>query len=305
MQRPTPVLLPPLGLGTGLVAQVSAAESAATIQRALQLGVNLIDTAPYYGNGIAEQRVGAALRGVPRAAYVLATKIGIVGALDNGDPDYDWSPAGLQRCLERSLQRLGTDYVDVLHLHEPEGFADVVIADVLPMLERWRESGLVKAISAGVNQWQMVEPFQERLDCVLLAGRYTLLEQVGQPFIEAQAAAGRTVLLGGVFNSGILASGPTPPATYNYRVAPVQIKERVAQLHAACARHGVSLRSAALQFARAHPAVSTLVIGALRPQEISQAVADLSATLPAALWQDLRASGLVSPQSPVPDSAVE
>ena len=212
--------VPRVGLGTGLHGEVSEAQSVATIEHALGRGVRFFDTAPLYGNGLAEERLGIALRGVPRDSYVLNTKVGILSGGVTGGFDYDFSAAGVQRCFERSLRRLGTERIDVLHLHEPEGFAEQVLSETLPLVAGWREQGLIRAVSAGVNHWHMVEPFVQHLDCVLLAGRYTLLEQTALPFLQRQRQARRPVLGAGIFNSGILATGPRDGARYNYASAP-------------------------------------------------------------------------------------
>ena len=208
--------LPRIGLGTGLHGEVSERQSVATIEHAMACGVRFFDTAPLYGNGLAEQRLGIALRGVPRDSYVLNTKVGILAGGVAGDFDYDFSAPGVERCFERSLRRLGTERIDILHLHEPEGFAEQVLRETLPLVAGWREQGLIRAVSAGVNHWSMVEPFVEHLDCVLLAGRYTLLEQGALPFLERQRQAGRPVFGAGIFNSGILATGPRGGTRYNY-----------------------------------------------------------------------------------------
>ena len=189
--------------------------------------MRFFDTAPLYGNGLAEERLGIALRGVPRDSYVLNTKVGILSGGVTGGFDYDFSASGVERCFERSLRRLGTERIDILHLHEPEGFADQVLQETLPLVAGWREQGLIGALSAGVNHWSMVEPFVEHLDCVLLAGRCTLLEQGALPFLERQRQEGRPVLGAGIFNSGILATGPRDDARYNYVPAPPAVRERV------------------------------------------------------------------------------
>ena len=145
---------------------------------------------------------------MPRDSYVLNTKVGILSGGVTGGFEYDFSADGVQRCFERSLRRLGVERIDILHLHEPEGFAEQVLSETLPLVAGWREQGLIRAVSAGVNHWGMVEPFVDHLDCVLLAGRYTLLEQTALPFLNRQRQARRPVLGAGIFNSGILATGP-------------------------------------------------------------------------------------------------
>ena len=292
--------LPRLGLGTGLHGEVPEAQSVATIEHALACGVRFFDTAPLYGNGLSEERLGIALRGVPRDSYVLNTKVGILSGGVTGDFDYDFSAAGVERCFERSLRRLGTERIDVLHLHEPEGFAEQVLGETLPLLAGWREQGLIRAVSAGVNHWSMVEPFVEHLDCLLLAGRYTLLEQTALPFLERQRQARRPVMGAGIFNSGILATGPRDGARYNYESAPRPLLERARRLQDACARHGVALAHAAVQFVAAQPAIAALIFGACSPAELDQALAGTRAATPPALWAELRTAGLLDASASVP-----
>lgn len=295
--------LPRVGLGTGLHGEVSERQSVATIEHAFECGVRFFDTAPLYGNGLAEERLGIALRGVPRDDYVLNTKVGILSGGVTGDFDYDFSAGGVERCFERSLRRLRVERIDILHLHEPEGFADQVLAETLPLVARWREQGLIRAVSAGVNHWGMVEPFVEHLDCVLLAGRYTLLEQGALPFLERQWRAWRPVLGAGIFNSGILATGPRADARYNYLPAPAPLRERARRLQQACERHGVELAHAAVQFAAAQPALAALIFGACSRAELDQALRGMRASTPPALWAELRAAGLLDPAAPVPEPA--
>ncbi len=306
-QKPAPATggaqglrLPRIGLGTGLHGEVSETQSVATVEHALACGVRFFDTAPLYGNGLAEQRLGIALRGVPRDSYVLNTKVGILSGGVTGGFDYDFSAAGVERCFERSLRRLGIERIDVLHLHEPEGFAEQVLSETLPLVAGWREQGLIRAVSAGVNHWHMVEPFVERLDCVLLAGRYTLLEQTALPFLDRQRQARRPVMGAGIFNSGILATGPGDGARYNYEPAPRPLLDHARRLQEVCARHDVELAHAAVQFVAAQPAIASLIFGACSPAELDQALAGSRAVTPPALWTDLRAAGLLEPAAPVP-----
>lgn len=293
--------LPRIALGTGLHGEVSEGQSVATIKHALQNGVRCFDTAPLYGNGLAEERLGIALRGVPRDSYVLNTKVGILAGGVTGGFIYDFSSEGVERCFARSLRRLQVERIDTLHLHEPEGFADQVLAETLPLVARWREQGLIRAVSAGVNHWRLVEPFVDHLDCVLLAGRYTLLEQGALPFLERQRRARRPVLGAGIFNSGILATGPRDGARYNYQPAPPPLQERARRLQQVCERHDVELSAAAVQFVAAQPAIATLIFGACSRAELDQALRGTRASTPPALWADLRTAGLLAPAAPIPE----
>jgi D-threo-aldose 1-dehydrogenase len=284
-----------LGLGSAplgnLYDELPPAQAHATIEAALHAGISMFDTAPLYGAGLSERRLGAALAGVPRDSYVLSTKVGRLVQPDGGII-FDWSRDGILRSIEASLARLGLDRIDIVLAHDPDDHEREALEVALPTLIELREQGVIGAVGAGMNQWQMLSRFVEHsdLDCLLLAGRYTLLEQRDAlPLLDQCAARGVGVLLGGVFNSGILASGPQPGAKYNYAEAPPAIMARVAQLAALCAEHGVALPHAALQFALGHPAVSALIVGAVTPEEVAANLAGLSAPIPAALWEALRA----------------
>jgi D-threo-aldose 1-dehydrogenase len=284
-----PFALPRLALGcaplAGLYGGVSEAQAHATVAAALELGVTCFDTAPLYGAGLSERRLGAALRGARREDLIIATKVGRLVCPD-GRVVFDWSAAGVRRSLAESLERLG---------HDPDDHYEQVVAEALPALLELRAQGVVGAVGAGMNQWQMLGLLAQggALDCVLLAGRYTLLEQGAEAFLDRCAAQRLPVLLGGVLNSGILATGARAGAKYNYDDAPAAVVRRVRALERVCAKHGVPLHTAALLFPLRHRAVSTLVVGAATPAELHAAVAALQSAPPPALWEDLRAHGLL------------
>ncbi|MEZ4734159.1 MAG: aldo/keto reductase [Caldilineaceae bacterium] len=297
------------GFGTapiGNVNAVSDANAEATIQYAYEKGIRLFDSAPLYGRGESELRIGRALRGVPRDSYVISTKIGRVLNPDRSAFVYDYSYDGVMRSLEGSLQRLGTDHVEIVLVHDPD--ADTVdherdaLDGAFPTLQDLRSQGVIKAVGAGMNQWQMEQRFAQQADpdVFLLAGRYTLLEQTSLGFLKLCKEKGIGIFLGGVYNSGILATGPKENAQYNYHNAPAEILEKARQIKAVCDRYGVPLNRAALHFARAHSTVTSLVVGAVKPDEVEANVEALAATIPAELWQELRASGLIEADAPTP-----
>ncbi len=299
-----------LGFGTAPIGNlynpVPDADSDATIQRAYELGVRLFDTAPLYGRGESELRLGRALKGIPRDSYVISTKIGRVLNADRSAFVYDYSRDGVLRSLEGSLERLGTDHVEVVLVHDPD--ADTVdheqdaLDGAFPALNELRRQGVIKGFGAGMNQWQMEQRFAEQADpdVFLLAGRYTLIEQTSLGFLQLCKEKGIGIFLGGVYNSGILATGPKEGAKYNYSNATAEILAKVRQVEAICQQHGVPLNVAALHFARAHPTITSLVIGAVKPAEVEANVQALGMTIPAALWQDLRAAGLIEADAPAP-----
>ncbi|GLK72262.1 aldo/keto reductase [Ancylobacter dichloromethanicus] len=309
-----------LGLGTaplgGLYEPVSDEAAEATITKAWDLGLRFFDTAPQYGNGLAERRLGAFLAGQPRDSYVLCTKVGrllrrpaqAVGedAYYKGTPPerpvFDFSYDGVMRSFEESLERLGTGRIDVLHIHDPDDHYDEAVAGAYRALDRLRSDGLIGAIGAGMNQSEMLASFARagRFDCFLLAGRYTLLEQGAlADFLPLCERQGIGVIIGGVYNSGVLAN-PAPGAKFNYADADPALIARARDLDAACARHGVPLKAAAIQFPAAHPAVATILTGARNAAEIAENEALFRHPIPAALWEDLRAGGLIDPAAPTP-----
>jgi D-threo-aldose 1-dehydrogenase len=298
--------LPVTRMGFGSVfigmANVSGEQATATVRHALDRGITIFDTAPQYGNGLSERRFGAALAGVDRNSYVLATKVGKLIKPD-GTLSFDYSRDGALRSIEESLKRLQTDRIDIVHIHDPDDHEREAMDEIFPALAELRAQGVIRAIGAGMNQWEMLARFarQADFDCFLLAGRYTLLEQKAlDEFLPLCLERNIGVFLGGVFNSGILATGARPGASYQYQAASPEILERVGRIEAICEQHGVPLQTAALQFPLAHQAVTSLVIGAKSPEEIDANLAAFDRAIPAALWEELRSEGLIAAQAPVP-----
>ncbi|MFE2429208.1 aldo/keto reductase [Streptomyces sp. NPDC059373] len=283
----------------------------AAVDAAWDAGVRYFDTAPHYGLGLSERRLGAALRDRPRAEYTVSTKAGRLLEPDegtNGDDlangfavpathrrVWDFSADGVRRSVEDSLRRLGLDRIDVVYLHDPDDHAEQAFHQAYPALERLRAEGTVGAIGAGMNQTAMLTRFlrDTDVDAVLCAGRYTLLDhQALDELLPEATARGKSVVVGGVFNSGLLAD-PRPDATYDYAPAPAALLARALRIQAVADRHGVPLRAAALGFPLDHPAVASVLVGARSPYEIQDAAAMLRHPVPDALWDDLRAEGLL------------
>ncbi|WP_215452624.1 aldo/keto reductase [Streptomyces sp. ATCC 21386] len=291
----------------------------ATVDAAWDAGIRTFDTAPHYGLGLSERRLGAALRDRPRDTYTLSSKVGrlLVPDPDDGAGDdlahgfavpathrrvWDFTADGVLRSLEASLDRLGLDRIDVALLHDPDDHADQALREAYPALERLRAEGVVGAIGIGMNQSALPARFlrETDIDVVLLAGRYTLLDQDGLTELLPEAAArGRSVVIGGVFNSGLL-TAPRPGATYDYAPAPQPVLDRALRLQAVCEHHGVPLRAAALRFPFGHPAVASVLTGARSPQEVRDTVEQLRRPLPQALWDELRTEALLDVDTPVP-----
>ena len=283
-------------------------EAVTLIQRSLHLGVNYLDTAPMYGVGQSEKRYGRALQGVPRESYVLSTKVGRV--LDPAEPgndrlawSFDFSRRGVQRSFESSLERLGLERVDILFIHDPDSHYEQAIAEAAPVLVELQRQGRVKAIGAGMNQWEMELKFARagHFNCFLLAGRYTLLDQTALPEFLPYCLEHRiSVVAGGPYNSGILAVGPRDGATFNYRAASPEMMDKARRVAAVCERHRVPLRAAALQFILAHPAIASVIPGARSVAEVEENVALVEYPIPGELWADLQHDGLIDPAAPTP-----
>jgi D-threo-aldose 1-dehydrogenase len=293
----------PLG---NLYTAVDDEGAAAVVDAAWEAGIRYFDTAPLYGHGLSERRLGRALAGRGRDQYVLSTKVGRllrpatepVGAifdLPASDPAahlapvFDFSGDGVRRSVEESLTRLGTDRIDVALVHDPDDHEEEALREAFPALLRLRDEGVVAAVGAGMNQWQMLDRFVQQvdLDLELLAGRATLLDRSGTEVLLPRCEeAGVGVVLGGVFNSGVLAA-PGPDATYEYGPLPDEVAARVARLTAACEAAGVPLAAAALQWALRQPAVSAVVVGIRSPEELVADVAWATTTVPDTLWDEL------------------
>jgi D-threo-aldose 1-dehydrogenase len=310
-----------LGLGTAplgnLYEPVGEAGARATVLRALDHGIRLVDTAPLYGHGLAERRVGAALAAAgPGVDVVVSTKVGrVLVPVAPGDdvpsifrdvppsaPVFDFSHDGVLRSLESSLERLGRDRVDVLLIHDPDDHWDQARHGAYEALNRLRSEGVVTAIGAGMNQAEMLARFVREvpLDCVLVAGRYTLLDQRAlAELLPVCEAAGVAVIVGGVFNSGLLAD-PRPGAPFDYGPAPADVVEHARRLAAVCAAHDTPLAAAALQFPLGHPAVTTVLTGTRSPAELDENVALFRRPVPEELWEALAGGGLLGRDVPVP-----
>jgi len=296
-----------LSLGTaplgGMFSHVEDEEAARVVRRAVELGVAYVDTAPQYGHGTSERRVGAALRELDRSTYVLSTKVGrLIVAREGGDTGifadappsdavFDFSRDGVLRSFAASLERLGVDRVDVLYVHDPDDHEEEALSSAYAAVRELRDEGTVGAIGVGMNQSRIPTRFvrEREVDCVLLAGRYTLLDRSGaEDLLPACLETGVSVVIGGVFNSGVLAT-PRPGATYDYAAAPPQVVARAQELDGICREHGVPLKAAALQFPLRHPAIASILTGARSVAELEENVALLDVPVPAALWAALDA----------------
>src|SRR5579872_5191033 len=323
------VPLTALGFGAAvlgnLYAEVSDAVADAAIEVALESGIRYFDTAPHYGYGLSESRLGRALAARSATGAVLSTKVGrlIVPTANDGVQSdgfavtgrrsvFDYSRDGILRSFESSLRRLRRQRVEVLLLHDVgqmthgrhhESMLRQALEEALPTMRRLKEMGSCLAVGIGVNESAVCMELMGRcdLDCILLAGRYTLLEQQTINTVMAEAHRRKiAVIIGGAFNSGLLAGATEPGTTYNYGPADVETGERARRMYAICSSLNVDVGAAALQFVLAHPAVVSVIPGLRSPDEVRTAVQRVHAQIPGRLWQELRAAGLLLPDSPTP-----
>ena len=329
------VALTQLGFGGAplgeLFVRVDEPTAAATLQAAWDAGVRYYDTAPYYGRGLSEIRYGRFLDAKPRSDFVLSSKVGRwffpparpdefqTGPVWAGglrfEHVHDYSYDGIMRSYEQSQMRLGMNRIDLLLIHDLDFWFHTTEAKVAAhlgqlftsgwrALDQLRSQGLVRGVGAGINELGMMPRFRDALplDFFLVALRYTLMEQ---EVLEAEfpycERAGVGIVIGGVYSSGITATGPIEGAKYNYSDATPEVMERVRRMQAVCASHATPLAAAALQFPLAHPIVASVIPGAISPDQVRQNVENFRRPIPASLWSDLKREGLISERAPTPN----
>ena len=324
-----------LGLGGapmgGFRATISDAEATMLSDAAYEGGVRYFDTSPFYGYGRSELRMGTALRQRARHEYVLSTKVGRIlhpmrpgegkpaefrqNGLPGFAPVFDYTYDGVMRSLEHSHMRLGLARIDIALIHDVDFWTikdrtileerfKTVMDSGFKALDECRRAGVIGAIGVGINESDTSLRFIQagNFDCMLLAGRYTLLEQGGlDAFLPECVKRSVSVILGGPYNSGILTGGVKPGATHDYVAAPIHLIEKAQKIEAVCQRHGVELGAAAMQFPLFHPAVCSVIPGALSAVEVRQNIARLSAVIPVELWGELKREKLLDPHAPTPN----
>jgi D-threo-aldose 1-dehydrogenase len=325
----TGVEVTPLGLGGAPLAGGSHAgdrysttrETALNVVNAAwEAGVRYFDTAPQYGSGRSESRYGGVLPDLPRGSFTLSSKVGrLLTPIDAGDtsltedgiPDleshFDMSRDGILRSVESSLDRLNLDHLDIIYLHDPDRYEgdgmSVALDSALPAMIELREQGVVGAIGCGMNMWEWPATFVGRsdLDVVLLAGRFTLLDHDAYAeFLPLCVKRGVSVVVGGPYNSGILARNLDGPVSFNYQPAARDLIDRARSLKRICEDHSVDLKAAALQYVLAHPAVISAVPGARSVDEIADNVAMVSVAIPEAVWDEMKSERLIPEDAPTP-----
>ena len=306
-----------LGLGGAPFGSMpaSAAEQRAveSIRAGLELGIAYYDTAPMYGVGRSERCYAAGLRGAARDAFTLSSKVGRalnpidgVDAANDAAPmewAFDFSRDGVLRSLEESLKRLDIDRIDIALIHDPDDFHEQALNEAFPALAELRSQGVIGAIGAGMNFCEPLAQFAREadFDCFLLAGRYTLLDQSGlDDLLPLCARKGVSVVLGGPYNSGVLASDLGKDTTYFYKDTPPNVLELARRIKAVCDRYAAPLKAAALQFGLAHPAVAATIPGAVSADEVRQNFDMAGFPIPADLWAELKHEGLLPENAPTP-----
>ncbi|GAB4054642.1 aldo/keto reductase [Catellatospora paridis] len=301
-----------LGFGASGIGNMGYArpdlDAAQAVGAAWEAGIRLFDTAPHYGLGLSEQRLGEALRAYPRDAYLLSTKVGrllrphpaptgsdlAAGGFDVPDDlirVWDFSADGVARSIEESLARLGVDRIDIVYVHDPDDAVDDAVSQAIPALTALRDQGVIGAVGVGMNQWQaplrMVR--ETDLDVVMLAGRYTLLDRSGEQLLDECAGRGVAVVAAAPFNSGILArSWPQDGVNFNYGPAPDRVLRQARRLAGTCREHDVALPVAALQFPLRHPAVASVVTGMRSAEHVAAAATGMRTPVPDGLWRATR-----------------
>lgn len=308
-----------LGLGTStfgnLFTQTTDEATAAAVDEAWRGGVRYFDTAPHYGLGLAERRLGEALRGRPRDDFVVSTKVGrlLVATPERAHEtdaaegfhvaathrrEWDFSRDGILRSVDESLERLGLDDLDIIYLHDPDDHWQQASTTGIETLLELREQGITRSIGAGMNQSAMLAEFVRRydIDIIMLAGRYTLLDQSGtSDLLNLAVERDVAVVAAGVYNSGLLALDVVPDdARYEYQAAPPELLQRARLIAEICNRHGVGLPQVAVQFALRHPAVVSAVIGARDPGEAHESVERYRSFVPEEVWTELEARGFIA-----------
>ncbi|MET9270512.1 aldo/keto reductase [Kribbella sp. NPDC003557] len=311
-----------VGLGSAplgnLLGEVHEADALAAVDASWDEGWRYFDTAPHYGLGLAEERLGQALRSRPRDEYVLSSKVGriIYEASDTATDDegfdvsttrrrrWDFSRDGVLRSIEDSLRRIGTDRLDVVFVHDPDDHYDEAVATAFPTLIELREQGVIGAIGSGMNQSAMLTRFVREIDIdvIMLAGRYTLIDPDGlDDVLPACLENGVQVVAVGVFNSGLMSQPrPAAGATFNYEPAAQSLLDKANKLADICESHGTTLPAAALAFPLAHPAVAGIAVGCRNAEEVHTNATLARTEVPTALWSDLKAAGLLREDAPTP-----
>ncbi|MFF4346077.1 aldo/keto reductase [Streptomyces sp. NPDC001530] len=317
----TSVSLTELGFGASVIGNLYRVtpvdDATAAVDAAWEAGLRYFDTAPHYGLGLSERRLGAALQGRPRDEYVISSKVGRL-LVPNEEPrgvdsegfvvrddlrrQWDFSRDGVLRSIEDTLERTGLDRLDIVYLHDPDDHWRQAAEEAMPTLAELRDQGVIGAIGAGMNQSAMLARFlrETAADVVMLAGRYTLLDQSAlDEVLPAARDLGKSVVAVGVFNSGLLSRDrPTEGMKYDYQDAPPALVARARAIAEVCAAHGTTLPAAAIAFPYTHPSIINVTLGMRTPEQVRRNMELHDQRVPDGLWDDLRAQGLIRSDVP-------
>ena len=319
----TRVSLTELGFGAAsignLYREISDQDAEEAVQVAWSAGIRYFDTAPHYGLGLSERRLGQVLKAFPRGEFVVSSKVGRLlvpnehptgrdlegfAVPDNLRRERDYSRDGVLRSIDSTLARTGLDRLDVVYVHDPDDYWQQAVDEAIPTLADLRSQGVIGAIGAGMNQSAMLARFlrETAADVVMLAGRYTLLEQDAlDDVLPAAAAESKSIVAVGVFNSGILSRPrPGPEAKFNYEKAPASLIRRAEQIAEVCEQHGTNLPAAAIAFPLAHPCVVNVTLGMRSAEQVRRNVDLFESQVSPTLWSDLRDAGLIRHDAPLP-----
>jgi D-threo-aldose 1-dehydrogenase len=302
----------PVGLGFGLLGTTNATpisdpDAERMFAAAWNMGIRRFDTAPLYGGGLSEERLGRLLHAAPREDYVLSSKVGryreyaaiVTNPKDNPGDWHDYSRDATLRSIEQSLSRLGVDKLDIVFVHDCDNHLKAALDGALPALMDLKAQGVIGAIGCGSNvaATHLTLLQEAQLDVLMVAGRFTLLDQsAADALFPLCLKRGVEVELAAPFNSGILAAGPdTPGIRFDYQAPSNNIRERVRIIEKTCIAHGVTLKQTALHYSAAHPAVTRLVLGLIDPEGLQSNLADLASPMPERFWEALVEVGIPSP----------
>ena len=296
----TDVSVTRIGMGGAPLGGLDSITARNTLEYAYAQGIRYFDTAPLYGSGLSERHNGEFLSTLKRTDFVLSSKVGRL-IIPGQDIPFNYTKEGILRSIDESLTRLNLDSIDIVLIHDPDDHYNSALNEAFPTLAKLREEGVIKAVGAGMNQWEMLRRFAEDadFDCFLVAGRYTLLDHSAlhelMPFCLEKDIS---LILGGPYNSGILASDLDTKSTYFYDPSPLEVIERAKKIKQVCDRHQIPLKAAAIQFGLMHPAVAATIPGPRSPKEIKDNIAMASIKIDSDLWKELKQEKLIHQDCP-------
>ena len=296
----TDVVVTKIGMGGAPLGGLDSKTAQDTLEYAFEQGIRYFDTAPLYGSGLSEIHNGGFLSTLPRNDFVLSSKVGRLIIPGENIP-FNYTKEGILRSIDESLTRLKLDSIDIVLIHDPDDHYSSALNEAFPTLAKLREQGVIKAIGAGMNQWEMLGQFAKDadFDCFLVAGRYTLLDHSAlHELMPLCLEKDISLILGGPYNSGILASDLDTKSTYFYDPSPFEVIERAKKIKQVCDRHQVPLKAAAIQFGLMHRSVATTIPGPRSPEEIKDNIAMVSIKIAPDLWRELKQEKLIHPDCP-------